>query len=482
MMFFIEKWPIIQDTRQFGDAGQMVKSNEVRNLWGLPRRAWNVVGLLFFAVVLAALVWRQVHIVVIDGEVERSAELGRDGLADFRDVIHYPLKAMREGVNPYDGDAAPLADGSPRYSQRYPVGGALPLYSPLIFLLYWPFSYGSFYASAGVYVALNVGLLALWAWACWRVAGVWPSVGQTTMLAGVMLATQSGRANFLGGETAIPLALASLLAVWMAPSRPWLAGVALSITSFKPTFGLPLGILLLASGHFRTVALGWGLGFLIAVGGLAVVFATSGDLARMPEVLLHNQEVVESDPELNPQTSRARFDSAGAIQRLLGMEGSMVGLLASGAILGFACAGLWRLRPGHHDLRYTRLTTAIVCVATVSGIFHMPYDGLLLWAPIAIVVLSPDRACPIGSRGQRWLIGGLLVAPMFHVLGTTTVQRWVQSVLPVASIPSSVSEFGWTLICTFNGISLLLSLVLLVRHALVTETSPNDAMPPSAAT
>lgn len=449
----------------------MVKSDVIRMRWWLPRYAWDVVGLFFFAVVLAALVWRQFHFVVIDGEVEGSVESGRDGLADFRDVIHYPLKAMREGVNPYDSDTAPLADGSPRYSQRYPVGGALPLYSPLIFLLYWPFSYGSFIASAGVYIALNAGLLVLWAWACWRVAGELPSMGQTTILAGVMLATQSGRANFLGGETAIPLALASLLAVWMAPSRPWLAGLALSITSFKPTFGLPLGILLLASGHFRTVALGWGLGFLIAVAGLAVIFATSGDLARMPEILLHNQTVVESDPELNAQTSRARFDSAGAIQRLLGMEGSMVGLLASGAVLGLAGAALWRLRPGHHDSRCARLTTVIVCLATVSGMFHMSYDGLLLWAPIAIVVLSRARVCPIGSRSQRWLIGGLLIAPMFYVLGATRVQRWLQSVLPIASIPTSVAEFGWTLICTFNGISLLLSLVLLVRYALVTEIS-----------
>jgi hypothetical protein len=443
---------------------------------------WDGVGWFFLALVLAALTWRQTQIVVIDGDVERSAELGRDGLADFRDVIHYPLKAIREGVNPYEGRTGPVADVGASYAQRYPVGGALPLYSPLIFLLYWPFSYGSFYVSAAVYVVLNVGLLLAWAWACWRVAGVWPSVGQTAVLAGVMLATQSGRANFLGGETALPLALASLLAVWLAPSRPWLAGVALAMASFKPTFGLPLGILLLASGHLRTVALGWGLGFVIAVAGLVIIFARSGDLDRMPEILLHNQEVVVSDPELNPQTSRARFDSAGAIQRLLAREGSMVGLLASGAVLGLASAALWRLRPSHHDLRYARLTIAIVCVATVSSIFHMPYDGLLLWAPIAIVVLSPDRACPIGSLGQRWLIGSLLLAPMFHVLGTPTVQRWVQSLLPIASIPNSVSEFGWTLICTFNGISLLLALVLLVRHALLADTSPNDPMPPAAAT
>ncbi len=418
---------------------------------------------------LAGLVWRQSQIVVIDGEVERSAELVRDGLADFRDVIHYPLRAMREGVNPYDGDTGPLADGGPRYVHRYPVGGVLPLYSPLIFVLYWPFSYGGFDASAGAYVAWNVGLLILWAWACWRVAGVWPSIGQTAMLAGVMLATQSGRANFLGGETAIPLALASLWAVSLAPSRPWLAGVALAIASFKPTFGLPLGIFLLASGHLRTVALGWGLGFVIGVAGLLIVFSRSGDLARMPEILRQNQSASEADPDVDVQTSAARFDSAGAIERWLPVKGPLVGLLASGAVLGLAGAALWRLRRRQDDLRVARLTTAIVCLATVTAIYHLSYDGLLLWAPIAIVLLAPAEACPIDSRSRRWLVGILLVAPMFHVLGATSVQRWARSVLPVESIPAAVAEFGWTVICTFNGICLLLALALLVGQAMRME-------------
>jgi len=450
----------------------MVKSEEIRLIWGLPRRVWDGVGLLFLALVLAALVWRQSHIVVIDGDVARSAELGRDGLADFRDVIHYPLVAAGEGVNPYDGGTAPLADGGPRYSQRYPVGGALPLYSPLILWLYWPFGYGGFYASAGAYVVLNVGLLQLWAWSCWRVAGVRPSIGQIAILTGVILITQAGRANFLGGETAIPLALASLWAVSMAPRRPWLAGVALAVATFKPTFGLPLGILLLAGGHLRTVALGWGVGFLIAVAGLVIIFARSGDLARMPEVLRHNQEVVASDPEVNAQTSPARFDSAGAIQRWLPVEGPIVGLLASVAVLGLAGTAVWRLRRRQEEPRIARLTIAIVCLATVSGIYHLSYDGLLLWAPIAIVLLSPAEAGSIDSKAQRWLVGILLVAPMFHVLGATSVQRWARPLLPLESIPAAVAEFGWTVICTFNGLCLLAALVLLVSHALRARDAP----------
>ena len=67
------------------------------------------------------------------------------------------------------------------------------------------------------------------------------------------------------------------------------------------------------------------------------------------------------------------------------------------------------------------------------------------------------------------------MAPMFHVLGATSVQRWARSVLPVATIDSSVAEFGWTVICTFNGMSLLLALLLLVSHALRMET---PAKPP----
>src|SRR4051794_34484387 len=107
-------------------------------------RTWDLLGVAVLALVLLVLSYRQTRFLVTPGDPARSAAEGRHGLADFQDVIYYPLHALRDGVNPYDAGLEPLSDGSPRYRQRYPVLNLFPLYSPLLFLLFWPWGYGDF--------------------------------------------------------------------------------------------------------------------------------------------------------------------------------------------------------------------------------------------------------------------------------------------------------------------------------------------------
>ena len=416
--------------------------------------------------VLMALGIRQYTLMVIPGDPKKSDRIGRNGLADFQDVIYYPLQAVRDGVNPYDCGTDPLPDGSPRYRQRYPVLNLFPLYSPLLFALYYPFSFGDFVFSGVVYMAFNVGLLLWLAYVCWRIAGRRPNLGQTTLLTSVMLATLAGRANFLGGETAIPLALASLGALRLSPGQPWLAGLALAVTSFKPTFGLPLGILLLACGHYRTVAIGWSIGLVVGIVGLLLIFSRSGDLARMPEILLRNQQVLESDPDVDAQLSATRVDTAGAIECWSPLKGRGIQLAASLLVLCVAAGALFQLRTVHAHPEVEALTTAIVALSTISSIYHLKYDAVLLWAAIAGVALAPQAYWPHASRRWRWVVASLLFTPMINVLGTHAVSQQLPYWFPgLTELPVAWRNFFWTVVCTLNGLALLAALGLMAQHA-----------------
>jgi transcriptional regulator GlxA family with amidase domain len=44
--------------------------------------------------------------------------------------------------------------------------------------------------------------------------------------------------------------------------------------------------------------------------------------------------------------------------------------------------------------------------------------------------------------------------------------------LPIEAVPAAVAEFGWTVICTFNGLALLLALGLLVSNAFRAGDAP----------
>ncbi|MFN0019201.1 MAG: glycosyltransferase family 87 protein [Pirellulaceae bacterium] len=443
------------------------KAKLLSSLWrSVPPIVWDIAWILLLLLVVSIASMRLSKIVLIPGDPQGSAALGKNGLADFQDVIYYPSKAVREGVNPYDCGTEPRSDGSLRYRQRYPVLNHFPLYSPLLIILYWPFSYFDFSASALAYVVVNLVLLIGFACLCWQCVDIRPSVGQATSLASVILATQAGRANFLGGETAIPLALASLASIRLAERHPYLAGFALAITSFKPTFGIPLGILLLACGHWRTVAIGWTIGFAVGVIGLVLIFSRSGDLERLPEILAANQQLLEADPDGNAASSAIRMDSASALVRISPWQGKWVPLAAFLLVIGPACWGLNRLRKFRSHPESQFLETSIVGLTTVTCIFHITYDGILLWGAIACIALSPHFVWVGATARWRWSTAALLFLPMVNLLGTNTFINLQMKWLPwLSTLSPSWQQAGWTLICTANGLALLAALYLLVGRA-----------------
>lgn len=418
-----------------------------------------------FALFVFLAMWRVNAKMIDPADPHGSDQAGRNGMADFRDVIYFPTRAVAEGINPYDSSSEPLPDGSPRYWQRYPVLNLFPLYSPLVLLLFGAFALPDFYTAAAAFQVLNLALLLGWSYLIWKHADQTPTAERVLWLATAMLITQAGRAIFIGGETALPLAIGTLLAAVHASRHPTTAGWALALTSFKPTFGLPLGLLLLFRREWKVVFLGWGLGFVIAVAGLIAIFGQTNDLARLPQIILQNQRDLESHPEATALTTSTRIDSAAALERSFQLKSSAGRLAVFLAIFGLAGSTLWRLSYHGHDPEVERLLQIVTLIGTVACMYRLTYDGIALWAAIGLLWLSPADCWNKTSPQLRGWLGGLLLFTQINILPTEFLRRLLDQSGVTAQIPLSVADFAWTLACILNGLALLVVLSLLFWQA-----------------
>jgi len=263
-----------------------------------------------------------------------------------------------------------------------------------------------------------------------------------------------------------------LAAANLAPRHPWLAGLALAITSFKPTFGVPLGILLLAAGYYRTVLVGWGIGFVIGMGGVLWIFANSGDLDQLPFILRHNVEVLNSDPLANALSTPIRIDAAGTLERLAPVQGESVSLIATLIVLLITCSGLVLLRKVRDTAEGHALLVAIVSAGTVACLFHVTYDALIFWGGIFVLAVASRKVWQTTSVRWRWSVVGLLLIPMFNIFGSQAlVNRYDQWFPWLNSLPDFWKNAGWTLVCTLNGLALLVAIILMTVQAFRIRTA-----------
>ncbi len=407
-----------------------------------------------------------------------SHDVGRNAMGDFRDVVYFPTKAVAANVNPYDSRLAPLPDGSPRYRQRYSVLNLFPLYSPLVLILFGGFALPDFHTAACFFFVANVGLLVGYAWMLCRVGGREPSLEIVLWLAALMLVTQAGRACMLGGETSIALAIGTVAAASWSRQNSTVAGLALALTSFKPTFGLPLGCLLLMKRTWGTVALGWGLGFVIGVVGLLLIFGRAGDLDEFIPILRHNQGVADADPDVDPLRSATRIDSAGAIARLTGIDHPLLGLGSFLGVMTIAGGAIWKWS-GSKTEEAERLAQVVVIVATTAAIYHLIYDGLVLWGALAILVFGPPKLWKSTSPRLRYLICCLLLSIQFNILPSDVFQNFlVTAGISSERFPAWLTSRMWSLVCSLNGLCLLTVLLIL---AWLAWKWPADDSPTTAA-
>ena len=389
------------------------------------RFAWAMLAFVF-AILIA---WLRAGVFTEIGGVRFGATWA---MLDFDSGAYYPVRAFLSGENPYDRQ---------RFLSLYPVSDGFPPYPPFTLLLHLPFGLLPHGAAATLYAITTVGLMLLLARMALEATQRETTVAAVFMLAAVLLLTRPGHWNLVLGQRAALLAVGSYLALFHARRAPWLSAVGLTLAMLKPTWGVPLAILMLARGDRAAVAAGVLVTLTVNVPLLALIVHRAGGVGVFVARLTGGYRQWQSVSDVSPATSTVRIDAATSLSRFLGHPlGDLNQVLLTLLVIAAAAVGVRLLRndpaPGAKTL-----TIGVICTAVLLCGHHVGYDFLLLTAPALAVLFQglPTARRPWG----RWLFLALFAIPALNWVSTESV---LEALRPNHAV--------WLLIASLNGVAL----------------------------
>ncbi|HEY2386805.1 MAG TPA: glycosyltransferase family 87 protein [Candidatus Binatia bacterium] len=392
---------------------------------------------LAFLAVTAAVAWRT----YADCNVVGQPDLPRFGMQDFRDAVYYPARAFLDGVSPYDPHP---------YLERYPVSVALgpyapavlPLYSPLVLLDVRIAEAAFFLANAGLAVALAATILVM--------CGVAATLEHVLGLAALLVLGHPGHSTLFLGQCTFYVLIGAFLALYWAERRPWAAALAFAVAVLKPTYGAPLGLMMLVLGAWRPVIAGGllsGLVSLAALGRLALASNAATIVQSFAASLGHMLAL-----GVNRSHTSLRIDAPGLLERVTGIDASGAGGVA--ITLAVLLAGAVALRRAARSGGEPHLVRALVCLTMLGGMYHQGYDTLALALPATAIAVGAWRPCaPLGTATWR-LLFALLLVPAANYLSTYHFATRFGVVGP-----------AWLVLASANGAAVALAFVLCVAVA-----------------
>jgi hypothetical protein len=361
-------------------------------------------------------------------------------LRDFRDAVYFPGFAVLQGDSPYN---------RLQYTSSFPVGQDFPPYSPLAIGLHLPFARLPFGTAQVVYFAVTIALTLAFAWCTLFVCGLPRNLANALGLGAVILASRPGHMNLLLGQTTMPLAIAALLGFHWAGSRPWLAGLCLALTTYKPSWGVPLIALACAMGHRRAAATSLAWALILTLPLACWLIGLQGGFDGTLRMIQENNQVLYENPGRDPARSFSRIDALSVGARLLMTTPAPIwelivlgGALSASGLTLFR-AGQTRQPPGGNDPRVV-FALLVMLVAT----YHHAYDAVVAVPIVMLAWIAHGAAWPSVSTPERIGWCGLVAVPLLNYGATNSVlQNW------------PVSSPAWTGITCVNGLALLIATV-----------------------
>jgi hypothetical protein len=360
-------------------------------------------------------------------------------MLDFDSGAYYPVRAFLAGENPYDRQ---------RFLSLYPVSDGFPPYPPFTLLLHLPFALLPHAAAAVAYALFTVGLTLLLSRLAMKETRGYATTTGVFLLAGVLLLTRPGHWNLVLGQRAALLAVGCYIALFEARRRPWLSGFGLALATLKPTWGIPLAILMLVRGDRVAVAAGSALIFVLNAPLLAVIVHRAGGTRAFLDRLTTGYRQWQGVSDVSPATSPVRIDAATTLSRFLGHPLSDGGqVLLTVLIVAVAALGVHLLK-NDRSLGSQELTIGIICTAVLLCGHHVGYDFLLLTAPaLAMLLHGPPTTSPVPLRWVRSLFLILFAAPALNWAATESV---LTALRPAPLL--------WLFIASVNGVVLIAAL------------------------
>lgn len=376
---------------------------------GISRTNTRIVWGLLFALLALALCGSAIRSVLrYDDPDVAEFDRSRQGQFDFHNGLYFPALAFIEGTSPY-GEA---------FAKRYPVTRPLPLMSPLVLILHAPLAMLPVQIAEVLYFAINGLLLTALAWLCVN----WLAVGErriTWWLVSLFLivASRAGHTTLFTGYLTVELVCGALLALATAQSRPWLSALGVAVTSCKPTYAIPLFLLMLARGDGRAAWRGLGLSIVGAVIAVARLLLCATP-QQLWQDIQHGQSAHMTDSYELPVNTWTRIDLLAVVAKWMEWApGELTHLVVMVCLLPLPALALWQLRRAGSDRVPAGLSSSIIAVSILSTLYHHVYDALLVFPAVMGLALG-ERSMQRGSRTIQVVTAALLLFVAWNYPGS----------------------------------------------------------------
>jgi hypothetical protein len=215
----------------------------------------------------------------------------------------------------------------------------------------------------------------------------------------------------------LQVVIGCILALHCARQRPWLGALGVVLGTLKPTFGLPLLLLMAVRKDFPALARGLALVLAGNALVLAALLVQGIGLDELASSFRANLAWHGEHPNTNLATTYSRVDSVFLLSRASGWIPGLPTQLA--VALGCMAVGLWA------SVRATRadrgeLSAVIGYLTLLLFFYHQSYDLLLLCLPAA--ALLSRRVSPWSglSPRSRWLLLACFTLPLANFVATDT--------------------------------------------------------------
>jgi len=371
------------------------------------------------------------------------------GLVDFRDQAYYPVRALLDGNNPYDPTV---------YMRTYPAVKVFAPYSPIVLVLFLPFGLLPLAWAQLLYYLLTLGLILLLARLTLQICGWTATAAQVLTGATLILLSRPAEWNTLLGQFAVLGTVAAAAALYYGRTRPWVAGIALTVSLFKPTYGVLVAVLMLAQRDRQAVTIGMIIGAALSLAVASVLVHASGGASAFLQVLRDASVAwrAESGEALH---TVYRVDAAALVARLLGREPGMAAEIGIGAgILGLGALAVRRLVTAPRGVATRGLAASVGSLVVLTAVYHLLYDLVLLVLPVAWAITQMTRRrARTRAAALHVLVLGLLVLPMVNYAASERAA----AVLGPGAL--------WRAATVLNALAPLLALLIWVTVALQGE-------------
>lgn len=364
----------------------------------------------------------------------------RWALSDFRGNLYVPVVAFLAGENPYDLG---------RYPRRHHVD-PFPPYAPVLLAWHLPFGFFSFTVARVLYFVLCLVLTVLIARMSLQFARDRPSWAATFALASLVLLSRPGLWATVLGQYSVPLTLATYVAFARGGSHAGLAAAAVAYTTIKPTFSLPLSILLLCRGHGRAVGLGLASSALVSIPVVAILAHIAGGFGPLLASIRADATDFAFRSDVAAAGNPHRVDAASVFAHV-GVPLGRGEIVLTVVVIALGCLAVRRLAR-ESDAEAVSLSTTIACLTLLLCVYHNAYDLVLLVAPLTLAVTG--RWC---SAALRWTVLAGLLIPFVNFAATHSgLQR----------LGLTTASLVGQLVLTVNGVALLVVFLVTVNAAL----------------